>query len=462
MKKFIAEQLTIPNPEYITRVKMNLYLGRTPKNLKYYEEDGDTIIVPYGFLQSIYIYMLNCVDLTTVEMRTILNRDKKADWSGNTIIPRDYQRVAVNAMLYHKFGILKSPCSSGKTIMGHLIAMGTGMRTLWLTHTKELLNQSKAVGEMVLGKGDRVGTITDGKVNIGSVITYATVQTMFKVDPSVYRNEFNCVIVDECHRITTKKATSQFSYVVNNIAAEYKYGLSATPETHDGYGKTVMFNLGSIKHSIDKEDLEEVGTVMPVKICPVFTKWEYPEDALRPDGTVDFQRATKCLMCDENRNGRIVGLIGNAPTLILSNSIDHLCHIANCLAPDQQKKACLIATKHDPDILTADIECKHTDKARAEYIEMVRTGKKDIMFSTYQLAKEGLNIPRLEQVIMAFPAVEENIITQVIGRVARTCDGKNNAICYDMVDSTGYFIKKWKARVKLYKRQGNEIIQEGY
>ena len=461
LRKFIRDNYTIPNPEYITRVKLNKWLGGTPKDLKLYEEKDGVLILPYGCLLSIYIYILNCVDMTTVDIVTDLNQTADADWDGSEIIPRDYQRKAVNAMHLSKFGILKAPCSSGKTVMGHLLAQKTGKRTLWLTHTKELLNQSKAVGETILGKVDgRVGTVTDGKVNWGSTITYATVQTMVKLDPAEYREMFDCVIVDECHRCNTKKASSQMSFVVNSIAAEFKFGLSATPETLDGYGRTVFCNLGDVKYEIKKEELEELNTIMPVEIVPVFTNWTYPEESLRANGTLDFHVAVEYMAADHDRNKQIVDLIDGKPTLVLSNNIDHLCYMINELPDEEAKRACLICTKHNDDILVKDILCKHTDKARAEYIDMLRDGRLDIMFATYQLAKEGLNIPRLEQVIMAMPAVDENIITQSVGRVARTSEGKLKACCFDVIDRPTYFRKHWRDRKRLYKKNGNNIRGE--
>lgn len=458
-KQWIRKEYTIDNPEYI-KLKMlgKKAWGISPK-LKLYEEYDGVLVLPYGCLQAIYMFLINTTDLTTVDITNKLNRDKTADWEGNTIIPRDYQRVAVNQMVYHKFGILKAPCSSGKTVMGHLIAQKTGMRTLWLTHTKSLLDQSKAVGEMILGKGDRVGTITDGKVNPGRTITYATVQTMSMLDPKKYKYEYNCVICDECHRCS-KSATSytQFSYVLNNIAAEYKYGLSATPETKNGYGKSVMCNLGDIKYEIPSSVLEENGSIMPVEIHPIRTNWEYPKRAYKANGVLDFDKAVPYLRMDQDRNRMIANLIGDRPTIILSDNIDHLCHMANALSEEQQGRACIVSTKHDPDVLTANILCKHTAKSNAEYIDKMRSGELDIMFATYQLAKEGLNIPRLEQVILAFPAVDENIIIQSVGRVARTCEGKNTAICYDIVDPPTWFRKHFRDRMKIYKKNGNEIV----
>lgn len=245
---------------------------------------------------------------------------------------------------------------------------------------------------------------------------------------------------------------------MSNVAAEYKYGLSATPETKNGYGKSITANLGDIKYEIPKDVLEEEGTIMFVPVHPVITTWKYPKSAFKSDGVLDFDKAVRFLHMDENRNKMIAELIGDRPTLILSDNIDHLCYIANELSEEQESVACLVSTRHDEDVLKADILCKHTPKATAEYIEKMRSGELDIMFATYQLAKEGLNIPRLEQVILAFPAVDANIITQSIGRVARCCDGKEDAICYDLVDEPTWFQKHWRERKKLYRNQGNEIV----
>ena len=460
LRRWIQKEYTIDNPEYIKLIRLGKKAWGVPKIVKLYEQYDDTIILPYGCLQALYMFLINTTDLTTVDIQSKLNRDKTADWEGNTIIPRDYQRVAVNQMVLAKFGILKAPCSSGKTIMGHLIAQKTGMRTLWLTHTSALLNQSKAVGEMILGKGDRVGTITDGKCNPGRTITYATVQTMAMLDPKKYKDQYNCVICDECHRVSkSAEAYTQFSYVLNNVAAEYKFGLSATPETHNGYGKSIMCNIGDIKYTIPQNVLEETGTIMPVEIRAIQTEWSYPQQAFKANGVLDFDKAIPFLRSDDERNELVAELISDKPTLILSNNIDHLCYMANALSEEQQGRACLVSTKHDEEVLTADILCKHGSKANAEYIDKMRSGELDIMFATYQLAKEGLNIPRLEQVILAFPAVDENIITQSVGRVARTCEGKNTAICYDLVDKPTWFQKHYRDRKRLYKKNGNKIIE---
>lgn len=71
---------------------------------------------------------------------------------------------------------------------------------MWLTHTADLLSQSRERAARYMDKS-MIGTITEGKVNIGSGITFATVQTMCKLDLAQYRDMWDVIIVDECHRV---------------------------------------------------------------------------------------------------------------------------------------------------------------------------------------------------------------------------------------------------------------------
>ena len=84
--------------------------------------------------------------------------------------------------------------------MGIALAAALGRKTLWVTHTQDLLTQSKARAEQYLPE-ESLGTITAGKVRIGSHVTFATVQTLSKLDLTQYRNTWDVVIVDECHRL---------------------------------------------------------------------------------------------------------------------------------------------------------------------------------------------------------------------------------------------------------------------
>ena len=88
----------------------------------------------------------------------------------------------------------------------------------------------------------------------------------------------------------------------------------------------------------------------------------------------------------------------------------------------------------------------------------MRTGRKGYLFATYSLAKEGLDIPRLDRLYLATPQKDYAVVVQSIGRIARTFEGKSLPVAYDYVDATRGLEKAYKQRLRSYKSAGCKII----
>ena len=230
--------LILLNPEYYIAEKSGRYLGDLEEHLYLYEIRGENLVIPFGSLKSIWYLIKNGERILDFASPTPLTMS-------GSILLYPYQENAVEALLLSKSGILQAPCGSGKTQIGIALAKAVGQRTLWLTHTQDLLKQSMDRAKEYFD-GD-FGTITAGKVNIGTDITFATVQTMTKLDLTKYAYEWNVIIVDECHRIAgSPTKVMQFFRVLTNLKARHKYGLSATLERVDGMIKSTFAVLGLI------------------------------------------------------------------------------------------------------------------------------------------------------------------------------------------------------------------------
>ena len=197
---------------------MHFWVGKTPEWLYLYEVHGDKLILPSG----VFMKILRMIDAR--ELRIDLKDPELIEY--NCDIPLyDYQQKAVDTVCWRRYGIIQSPAGSGKTQMGIALIAKLGLRALWLTHTKDLLTQSKQRAEQYMDPS-LLGTITEGKVNIGSGITFATVQTMCNLDLAQYKNLWDVIIVDECHRVShSPTVVTQFGKVLNSLAARHKYGL---------------------------------------------------------------------------------------------------------------------------------------------------------------------------------------------------------------------------------------------
>ena len=435
---WVRKELTISNPEYAKKARMGFWTGNEPKYLFLFEQDVDRLVVPFGVLEQLPLR-------GDTEIVADFGAREKVDFKAK--IPLyDYQEEAVNVMVKAHYGILQAPAGSGKTQMGVGIASMLGCNTLWVTHTKDLLNQSKERFERYIDK-NLIGTITEGKVNIGRGITFATVQTLSKLDLSQYKYRWDCIIVDECHRVAgSPTAVTQFSKVLNSLSARHKYGLSATVHRADGMIQATYSLLGKVSHIVPEEAVAD--KIMKVGIFPVGTNTAVSRACQNTDGTLNFAKLINYLTEDMSRNRLIVSEIvdQNRPSLILSDRTNHLQLLMNMLPQELRARAVYIDGKTKGDV-------------REEALEDMRSGRKDFLFATYSLAKEGLDVPRLERLYMTTPQKDYAVITQSIGRIARTCNGKAEPIAYDFVDNIGWCVKAYKKRCTTYRKNGCYFVE---
>ena len=437
--------LKLPNPDYAKKIRMGFWMGNTPKHLYLYETRGNELVIPYGCLKAI----------SSLIKDATIQSDFKPSVSveyGDPVPLYPYQQIAVEAAKQAYYGILQSKAGSGKTQMGIALIKEYGKRALWLTHTKDLLDQSKERAERYMDSS-LLGKITEGKVEIGAGVTFATVQTMCNLDLAQYKDMWDVVIVDECHRVAgTPTQMTMFAKVLNSLSARHKYGLSATVHRADGMIQATFALLGDVVYTVPDEAIAD--KVMQVGIKPIGTGVKIRRECLNTDGTLNYTRLINYLCDNFDRHIVIQDAIvkeRDHPCLILSDRLEHLERIMALLPPTMQPHAVMISGK---------MTSKKEKAEREQALEDMRTGKKKYLFATYRLAKEGLDIPCLERLFLTTPQKDYAVITQSIGRIARTYEGKADPICYDFVDDIGYLVKSYKKRCATYRKNDCYFLEE--
>lgn len=416
-------QLILDNPEYAKKERMGYWTGETPKKICLFSQDVDTLILPYGCLSDLWKFK-------PFDYETHFAPAQRNIMEGSiNLYP--YQQRALEDLLRGKNGVLEAPCGSGKTQIGLALIKSLGLKALWLTHTQKLLLQSKQRCETYF-KGD-FGTITEGKVNIGRDITFATIQTMAKLDPRLYKDAFNVVVVDECHHCAgTPTQVHQFYKVVTNCNARYKYGMSATLARGDGLIRSVFAILGEKLHTITSE---EIGNKIIRALHQEFPiTWKYKmEEYCAYDGTLDYAKMIDAICGCKARNYQIAtNVIKNRvlgkKQLILTARVSHAQELQR-LIPNSS-------------LCVGNIKEKDRDYSN------------NVIIATYALAKEGLDIPSLDVLHLATPTKDKATIVQSVGRIERNTQGKNTPICYDYVDEEiPYCVNAFKKRRAILKRR---------
>lgn len=439
------ENLIISNPEYEKKQRMGLWVGNTEKQLYLFYTDEDVLILPCGVGKKIRKFIQS-----GTEILQDLADNGVAEYPG-TIPLYEYQEEAVLAMIKAGCGILQSPCGSGKTQMGIAIAERLQRKTLWVTHTADLLNQSYERACQYYPK-ELLGKITGGSVAIGKNMTFATVQTLSKLDLEKYKYTWDVIIVDECHRVSgTPSGMKMFYKVMSRLAARYKFGLSATVHRGDGLIKSTFAILGDVQYKVPDEAVAE--KTMQVDVRKRMTGIALHRSCLDTDGTMVYSKLMQYLTGNAARCETIINdLVNNQDhyNLILSDRLEHLRMMQRMLPNDLRERSVMIDGKMT------------SKKARAERIhaiEDMKSGRKSFLFASFSLAKEGLDIPRLDRLYLTTPKKDYAVVTQSIGRIARTADGKEQPICYDYVDDIQFCENQWKRRKTSYRKAGCRIIE---
>ena len=78
-----------------------------------------------------------------------------------------------------------------------------------------------------------------------------------------------------------------------------------------------------------------------------------------------------------------------------------------------------------------------------------------VIFASYGMAAEGLDIPELNTLFMVTSRKE---VEQAVGRVVRKIDPNIRPTIYDFTDQLPSFINQGRQRKRLYRKMGFEII----
>lgn len=440
IQRYCKENLEIDNPQFSQNERLGFPTYNIPRRLYWYEKREENYILPFGCLKDLYkIYPIK----EDYSLRFI--EPKKLEYKSNIKL-YSYQKKAKDMALKSKNGVIVMPAGSGKTQTALQLISELGLKTLWITHTYDLLNQSFDRAKSNL-EDVGLGKIAAGKIDIGTHITFATVQTLVKLDLSSFKNEFDCIIVDEGHRICgTPAQLGMFYKVINALSCRYKYALTATPFRNiKGTEKALFSLIGPIICEIPKEVVAE--KTIKATIQPIYTDFKIPEEAQKTDGTIDYAKLTTILGEDERRNEIILDILKeckNNYTLVLGDRLTQLKYLQENIGYGVR--------------IDGTMTSKKKKAQREQYIQDMRDGKENLLFATYGLAKEGLDIPRLDRLILASPHRDKATIIQSVGRVERKFEGKKTPLVYDIVDDTQFHSNMFKSRKTIYRKNGNKIL----
>lgn len=445
----------IGGPSAVERLKEKLTIrprSTSPHNpepdpIICYEEEGDRLGVPRDYFARKTTGKFD-VDVQVTEGLPVAIEKPVRLW--------DHQHEPVETIVdtFKKGlfgGILEAPCGTGKTVMGLEIARRLGITTLVVVHKEFLMDQWKERIQQHMPDA-KIGTVWQDKIEFrGKDIVVAMLGSLLSRRYAEAFYEWpGLVITDEVHRI----GAPTWGRCIAQFRSRWRLGLSATPRRKDGADDVFLWNIGPVLYRCKEQRRSplvkryKTGVHLPARI---------DGDKLS-DATL-----TRILSKSTKRNGQIVATLIQAvqtgrKIIVFSDLREHLLELQEGLklmAPDIHSDA-FTGSWFTPEWLATGRKLSPKFRKRSKE-ELKRAEGAQVIFATYQMAKEGLDIDTLNTVFLTTPKTD---VEQAVGRILRT-QGPKDPIIVDFIDECSGRTKRMAgSRLKTYTKLGAFKVTE--
>lgn len=349
--------------------------------------------------------------------------DMDYDLSASKIKPNYMQKKALKELnRYRAIGVNRAltiaSAGSGKTYLAAFDALNFNpKRLLYIVHEGSILRKSLETFQEVFGKNVSYGIYSGTSKESDADFVFATNITMCKTLELFSKDEFDYIIIDECHHATAET----YKKIIGYFEPEFLLGLTATPERLDNQDVFELFDH-NVPYELRLRDAIANDLVVPFKYFGI------------RDKLVDY------------------GLTGNEERRMIAQMAkeDHCDFIAEQIE------------KHRPQgKLKALAFCRNVTHARMmcealgeRYHTAYLTGRNDIgervrayndlqndahnleILFTVDILNEGVDIPGVNMVLFLRPTESTTIFIQQLGRGLRKYTNKEYVTVLDFIGNS--------------------------
>lgn len=381
-------------------------------------EFNSAMIVDDKFIQEyekIYYSQLKYIDENQAKVEVLQDKN---------IIPNKMQSVALeNLRNMREKGIRKalliSATGTGKTYLSAFdVKQMNPDRMLFVVHRENITRKSMKSFERIFGSTKKFGLYTGGISNTEADYVFSTIQTISRDEhlEKFKKDHFNYIVIDETHRA----GADSYQKILNYFDADFVLGMTATPERTDGFDIFKQFDY-NIAYEIRLQKALEEGMLCDFHyygVADITVENQILEDNSDFNKLVATERidriidAIKMYSCDD---GEIRGLV-------FCSRIEE----ANRFAEEFRFRG----------YKAKALSGENSEMERVEAIERLESDdealKIDYIF-TVDIFNEGVDIPRINQIVMLRPTQSAIIFVQQLGRGLRKTRGKNYLTVIDFI-----------------------------
>lgn len=346
--------------------------------------------------------------------------------------------------------LIISATGTGKTYLSAFDAKAFNpQKLLFVVHRLTIANDALNTFKRVFGAEKTMGLFSGEKRNLDCAFVFSTIQTISKSSHLnlFSKKHFDYIIIDESHR----SGAESYLRLISHFEPKFLLGMTATPERTDGNDIFQLFDY-NIAYEI------RLNRAMEEEMLSSFHYFGVT-DLLIDNDEIDDKSKFNLLISDE----RVNRIIEQANFYGSDNGI------TRCLIFCSRKKEAIELSAlfnlkgHKAVALTGD----SSEGERAKAIEKLESDnlseKLDYIF-TVDIFNEGIDIPKINQIIMLRPTESAIIFIQQLGRGLRKVDGKSYLTVIDFI---GNYENNYLIPIALYgdtsynKDSLRKLITEG-
>lgn len=365
-----------------------------------------------------------------------------------TMTLRDYQTPIIDQTLSlfrdektGGGGLLELYTGSGKTSIAIYLMCELKVKTLIIVHKSFLLQQwVERITQFVPGAS--IGVIQGPKADVADKdVVIGMLQTLSMKDPKDLNAKtpenkdvfsgFGFVCCDESHHM----GAEVFCRALMKISCRYMLGLSATPHRKDGLTKVIHWFLGPTAYALQRDGSRSQQVVVK-KIVVKSTDKSYTREARNFRGMVMLPEMINNITEYAPRNALIIHEVlqyvrePGRQVMVISDRINHLHALKDMI---------------DSTGYTGTVGF-YTGQQKQKELRVSETAS--IIFSSYAMCREGLDIQSLNTLVLATSTGD---VVQTCGRILRKTHDVSPLIV-DITDVFSTFAGQSKKRDAFYKK----------
>jgi superfamily II DNA or RNA helicase/HKD family nuclease len=348
------------------------------------------------------------------------------------INPLGTKKISPNLMQKEALTNLKKIRDEGKNKALLISATGTGKtflsafdaqefkpnKLLFVVHRANIAEAALKTFKQVFGFNKEMGFYSGGRREQDKDFIFSTIQTISRTEHlEVFSpDHFDYIIIDESHRA----GADSYQKIVKYFKPKFLLGMTATPERTDGLDIFSLYDH-NIAYEIRLQKALEIEILSPFHYFGVTD--------LSIDGQLIEEKAEFNLLTSQERVDRIIenSLFyncddGNIRGLVFCSKVEEAKSLSEQFVKRGFKSIALSGESSDAQRNAAIDRLESDDPA----------DKLDYIF-TVDIFNEGIDIPRVNQVIMLRPTQSAIIFVQQLGRGLRKAEGKEYLTVIDFI-----------------------------